>query len=160
MEPRMSLCRAFVQWTCTGDFRSGRYSRIHDLRFDGGMVVKGSSSPDVVPLPFSAPEGVDPEELFTASLAACHMLWFLHRARDAGFWVLRYSDAPEGVLSAGEDGRERMTLVTLRPRAAFQGAAPDADALRRLHEAAHETCFIAQSVTTKIRIEPQGETAA
>ena len=31
----------------------------------------------VVPVPMSDPAAVDPEETFVASIASCHMLWFL-----------------------------------------------------------------------------------
>ena len=59
------------------DFVRGRYSRAHRLRFDGGVEMPGSSSPHVVPLPWSDAAAVDPEEMFVASIASCHMLWFL-----------------------------------------------------------------------------------
>jgi organic hydroperoxide reductase OsmC/OhrA len=58
-------------------FLDNRYSRKHVLRFDGGVEVAGSSSPHVVPLPYSDASAVDPEEMFIASLSSCHMLWFL-----------------------------------------------------------------------------------
>jgi organic hydroperoxide reductase OsmC/OhrA len=47
-----------------------------------------------------------------------------------------------------------ITRVTLRPRIVFQGSVPDQAKLDELHHQAHETCFIANSVTTKIAIEP------
>src|SRR3990167_11220853 len=59
------------------DFLDNRYSRKHLLRFDGGLEIAGSSSPHVVPVPMSDAAAVDPEEAFIASLASCHMLWFL-----------------------------------------------------------------------------------
>ena len=46
--------------------------------------------------------------------------------------------------------------VTLRPRIAFDGEAPDAATLDALHHKAHEACFIANSVTSEIVIEPRG----
>lgn len=51
-------------------FLDKRYSRRHVLRFDGGVEVPGSSSPQVVPLPFSDAAAVDPEEAFVASLSS------------------------------------------------------------------------------------------
>jgi organic hydroperoxide reductase OsmC/OhrA len=67
---------AEIVWRSDRAFASGRYSRRHELRFDGGAIVTGSSSPDVVPAPLSDPAGVDPEEMLVASAASCHMLWF------------------------------------------------------------------------------------
>ncbi|HEY6917513.1 MAG TPA: OsmC family protein, partial [Allosphingosinicella sp.] len=121
--------------------------------FDGGAVVPGSSSPSVVPLPWSDPAGVDPEEALIASASACHMLWFLHLAKDAGYVVTRYRDEAEGVMGKDGEGRIAITRIVLRPEIAFDGAAPDAAALERLHHAAHEACFIANSLKSEIVVE-------
>jgi hypothetical protein len=69
------------------DFLSNRYSRRHLIRFDGGAVLAGSSSPHVVPQPWSDASAVDPEEAFVASLSSCHMLWFLSIAAKRGVCV-------------------------------------------------------------------------
>jgi organic hydroperoxide reductase OsmC/OhrA len=107
----------------------------------------------VVPPPFSDPAGVDPEEALVASASACHMLWFLHRAREAGFVVTRYRD--EAVARIGKDDRGRSAIprIALRPRIEFRGEAPDAAALERLHEAAHEACFIANTLRCEVVVE-------
>ena len=42
--------------------------------------------------------GVDPEEALVASVASCHMLWFLSLAQEAGVEVTSYSDSAEGVM--------------------------------------------------------------
>lgn len=149
---------ARVVWTATGDFAAGRYSRAHEWHFDGGAVVPASSSPSVVPLPFSDPAGVDPEEAFVASLASCHMLWFLDLARRGGFVAIAYEDAAAGQM-AKVDGRLCITRVTLRPRVAWAvGAGPDRARESALHHAAHKECFIANSVRTEIVIDLEGET--
>ncbi len=146
---------ARILWTCDGDFAAGKYARAHVWQFDGGAVVAASSSPSVVPLPFSDPAGVDPEEAFVAALSSCHMLWFLDLARRAGFVAQSYSDAAEGVMARAE-GRLAITRVTLRPRVVWTKA-PDAARLRALHDAAHHECFIANSVKTEIVIDLAGE---
>src|SRR5215510_224238 len=97
------------------EFLTNKYSRRHWLRFDGGAEVLASSSPSVVPVPGSDPAGVDPEEAFVASLASCHMLWFLAIAAKRGFIVDRYADAAAGVLERNAAGRQVMSRVTLRP---------------------------------------------
>jgi organic hydroperoxide reductase OsmC/OhrA len=51
------------------------------------------------------------------------------------------------------DGKLAITKVVLRPRVVFAGAAPSADELARLHERAHENCFIANSVRSEIVVE-------
>src|SRR5436190_3415502 len=74
----MSQHSAIIRWTRSGpDFLKRRYSRAHTVSFDGGLTIAGSSSPHVVPLPWSDAAAVDPEEAFVASVSSCHMLWFL-----------------------------------------------------------------------------------
>ena len=136
-------------------FADNRYSRRHLLRFDGGAEVLASSSPAVVPVPASDPAGVDPEEAFVASLASCHMLWFLAIAAKRGFIVDRYEDAATGVLERNAQGKFAMSRVTLRPKVVFSGAKlPTAAEIDALHHKAHEECYIANSVTTVVTVEP------
>jgi organic hydroperoxide reductase OsmC/OhrA len=151
----MSSYTATIRWSREGaaDFAKGQYSRAHEWAFDGGAVVPASASPHVVPAPWSDPAGVDPEEAFVASLSSCHMLFFLDFARREGLVIDAYIDEAEGVLEKGADGRMAMTRVTLRPRVTWGGAAPDEAALADLHHKAHAACFIANSVTTEVRVE-------
>ncbi|MEO8390986.1 MAG: OsmC family protein [Polaromonas sp.] len=152
----MSTYTAEVRWQLdNGDFLGNRYSRRHLLRFDGGLEVPGSSSPHVVPVPMSDASAVDPEEAFVASLSSCHMLWFLSIAAKRKFVVARYMDAAIGVMEKNAEGKVAMTVVTLRPEAAFSGERlPTREELDRLHHEAHEACFIASSVKTEVRCEP------
>ena len=53
--------------------------------FDGGFTAPASASPHVVPVPYSNPASVDPEEAFVAAIASCHMLTFLYLASQEGF---------------------------------------------------------------------------
>lgn len=152
----MSEYSAHVAWQ-RGDasFTDNRYSRRHQWRFDGGTEVLASSSPHVVPLPWSDPAGVDPEEAFVASLSSCHMLWFLSIAARRGWQVDAYDDEAVGVMARNADGRMAMTVVTLRPQVRFgDGRAPGEAELHALHHEAHEACFIASSVRTEVRCEP------
>ena len=151
----MSTYTATIAWQRAGQaFSDRRYSRAHQWQFDG-LSVPGSSSPQVVPLPMSDAAAVDPEEAFVASLSSCHLLWFLDLACRAGWVVDDYSDAATGVLAKDAQGRLAMTVVTLRPVVRFAGARqPDAAEIHRLHHAAHDACFIANSVRTDVRCEP------
>jgi organic hydroperoxide reductase OsmC/OhrA len=137
------------------DFLANTYSRRHSLRFDGGAEWAGSSSPHVVPLPFSDALAVDPEESFVASLSSCHMLWFLTMAVKRKFCVDRYFDAATGVMEKNAEGKMAMTVVTLRPEVTFSGAnLPTREQIDHMHHRAHEECFIANSVKTDVRCEP------
>lgn len=152
----MTAYTAEVLWSRAGQtFVDNRYSRKHILRFDGGIEVAGSSSPHVVPLPYSVPNAVDPEEMFVSSLSSCHMLWFLSIAAKNGFVVDRYHDIAEGLMALDSKGMLMMSVVTLRPEVAFSGERqPTVNELEQLHHEAHENCFIASSVKTEVRCEP------
>ena len=152
----MSDHTATVHWQRQPDeaFTDNRYQRRHLWHFDGGAVVPGSSAPTSVPLPWSDPSAVDPEEAFVASLSSCHLLWFLHLAGQAGWVVDDYRDAAIGVMARNAEGRMAVTTVTLRPAVRFAGTAPSAEQHGQLHHEAHERCFIANSVKTEVRCEP------
>ena len=150
----MSTYVAKVDWRCDGDFASRRYSRGHTLSFDHGLTVPGTAGPANVNPRYAVEGALDPEQAFTASIAACHMLWFLDVAARAGFVVESYADAAEGALAAGPSGKQVMTRVVLRPKIVFTGARqPSPAELAALHNEAHEECFIANSVTSEIVIE-------
>jgi organic hydroperoxide reductase OsmC/OhrA len=155
----VALYTATIRWTCpvsAPEFIAGRYSRAHRWAFDGGVSFAASASPSVVPKPWSDPAGVDPEEAFVASLSSCHMLTFLWIASKRGFAVADYHDVAEGRMAKNSDGRIAVTLVTLRPLVTFAGdAMPAPDEIAAMHHAAHEECFIANSVRTEIRCEPR-----
>lgn len=150
----MSSHTATVEWDRAGSaFTDRRYSRAHRWQFDGGVTVPASSSPHVVPVPYSDPANVDPEEAYVAALSSCHMLWFLHLAAAAGYVVDSYRDAAEGVMQTDVGGRQWVARVTLQPALAFSGAkAPDDAAVERLHHQAHVSCFLANSVKTEIAV--------
>jgi organic hydroperoxide reductase OsmC/OhrA len=157
----MSHYSVAVTWA-SGDapFVGGRYSRAHVWEFDGGTVVRASSSPDVVPVPYSDAAAVDPEEALVASLASCHMLWFLSIAAKRGFRVQTYRDQASGVLGPGGGGKLCMTSVTLRPHVVFRaGHELEAETVLAMHEEAHGECYIANSVTTQITTIPTFEVA-
>jgi len=148
--------RARVRWERAGAlFTDNRYSRGHSWQFDGGVVVPASSSPYSVRVPLSVEAAVDPEEALVAALASCHMLWFLSLAATARWCVDDYSDDALGSMGRNAAGKMAMLSVRLRPRVRFSGAQlPTAAQIAQLHERAHEECFIANSVTTSVHIEP------
>ena len=88
----MATHTADIRWTLKDgdDVAKGRFSRGHEMRFDGGVTVPASASPHVVGK-WAVEAAVDPEEMLVAALSSCHMLSFLHVARLAGFAVAAYS---------------------------------------------------------------------
>jgi organic hydroperoxide reductase OsmC/OhrA len=137
-------------------YLDNRYSRAHEWQFDGGITVPASSSPSVVPLPYSEARAVDPEEAFVASLSSCHMLTFLYHAAKKGYVIDRYEDQAIGDLGKNAQGRIAMLKVRLRPAISFGGdKKPSAEELTALHEQSHHDCYIANSVTTEVTVEPR-----
>ena len=152
----MSEYGALIRWQKAADeaFSDNQYSRGHTWEFDGGVTVPASSSPHVVPIPFSVEANVDPEEAFIAALSSCHMLTFLGIAAKQKYVIDSYVDDAIGVLEEDESGRSSVTVVTLRPRIEFVGSkVPSSAQLDKLHHLAHNNCFIANSVKTEIRVE-------
>lgn len=151
----MTAHTATVSWK-RGDqpFTDRKYSRAHEISFDGGTVVPGSSSPDVVRVPLSRVDAVDPEEMLVASLSMCHMLFFLDFASRAGFTVDTYVDAAIGVMGKDDRGRVAMTKATLRPQIAWSGEKrPSPAEIAELHSKSHHECFIANSLRGEVIVD-------
>ena len=110
-------------------------------------------------MPMSAAPGfrgdgsrVNPEQLFVASLSACQALTYLFLAARHGVAVVGYTDEAEGRLGLS-DGKMRVSRVLLRPRITLEDPASEPTA-RELVVKAHADCFIANSTTTPVQIEP------
>ena len=91
----------------------------------------------------------DPEQLLVAAASSCHMLWFLDYTRRERIRILSYEDAAEGVMD-----ERRFLRIVLRPAIEFEGA-PDPGLLSRLHECAHEACYIGNSLNCPVEVEPR-----
>ena len=146
--------KATIRWKRTGpDFLRGQYSREHTWSFDGGLTVPASPSPSNVPLPYSNPAHVDPEEAYVAAISSCHMLTYLFLAYRQGVQVESYEDEAIGVMTKNERGVLWLSTVTLYPRLAYSGERqPTPEEEERLHHQAHEQCFIANSIKTEVKI--------
>ena len=149
----MSQHRAMIRWKRESPgFSYDTYNRAHTWTFDGGVEVAASSAPDYR----GDQDRVDPEEAYVASLASCHMLTFLALAASRHFVVDGYTDEAVGFMEKNANGKLAITRVMLRPRVEFGGASrPSDEQLSKLHEQAHENCFLANSVLTSITVEPQ-----
>jgi organic hydroperoxide reductase OsmC/OhrA len=146
---------AIVEWKRDrAKFIDNRYSREHVWKFDGGAEIQASSSPNVVPVPYSNAACVDPEEAFIASLSSCHMLWFLSIAAKKQFVVENYRDRAVGIMETNEQGRMAIAKVHLYPQLEFSGdKLPSDREIEAMHEEAHHSCFLANSVKTEIVVK-------
>ena len=147
--------RYTVSVTWNGNLGSGTsgyrdYSRDYEISSEGKSAIHGSADPA-----FRGDRSRwNPEELLVASLSACHKLWYLHLAAEAGVIVTAYADRAEGALEVGRDGVGQFKSVVLHPTVTV---APGSDVgrARTLHEPAHEKCFIANSVNFSVMCEPE-----
>jgi organic hydroperoxide reductase OsmC/OhrA len=149
----MSEHRASISWKrVTPDFSYETYDRAHEWRFDCGITVAASSSPQFR----GRPDRVDPEEAFVAALSSCHLLSFLAIAARRRLTVDAYDDDAVGYMSKNERGRLAITRVVLRPRVTWAaGTVVPPEEAERLHHMSHEECFIANSVKTDVVVEPR-----
>ena len=146
----MSEHKASIVWARNGaDFGYKNYPRDHVWRFPNGVEVPGSAAPAYL----GNPQRVDPEAAFVAALSSCHMLTFLALASNKGFVVDSYEDAAVGHLEKNAGGKLAITRVELHPNIVYSGAKqPAAADLDWLHDKAHKECFIANSVTTEVKV--------
>lgn len=131
----------------TANYRA--YDRDHEITAPGvAPPIPGSSDPAFR----GDPARYNPEQLFLASLSACHMLWFLHLASAANLVVTAYTDEAAGVMTETADGGGRFTSVTLRPQVTLADSARAAE-IPALHERAHGLCFLANSVNFPVVVQ-------
>ena len=154
----MSEHKATISWKrASSNFLSGKYSREHAWRFDGGVIVPASPSPAVVPVPYSNPAHVDPEEAFVAAVSSCHMLTYLYLACQRGLQVDSYDDEAVGVMTKNEQGVLWVSSITLHPEIVYSGdLLPTPADEEQLHHTAHEQCFIANSIKTEVTVRGTG----
>ena len=143
--------RATTRWKRTSpDFTYDTFNRAAEVTFGGGEVVAWSAAPEFK----GDATRVNPEEAFVASLSTCHMLTFLALAARKRFVVETYEDAASAVLERNAQGKYWVSRVTLRPKLTFSGERqPSAQEISGLHHAAHENCFVANSVTSSVSID-------
>lgn len=148
----MSEHHASIVWQRTSkDFTYDAYNRAHEWRFVAATVPASATKEyrgDAA--------RVNPEEALVASLSSCHMLTFLAIAARKKLPLDSYSDDAVGWMEKNEQGRLAITRVTLRPKIAWSaGVSVSREDLDKMHHAAHEGCFIANSVKTQVSVEPQ-----
>jgi organic hydroperoxide reductase OsmC/OhrA len=152
-KPTTHSYRTHVVWT--GNRGSGTstyraYDRAHEIRAAGKPTLLCSADPT-----FLGDRGrYNPEELLVASLSSCHMLWYLHLAADNGIVVVDYRDDATGTMVETRDGGGRFTEVTLHPVVTARGPV-DEQLVERLHDRAHELCYVASSVAFPVGCKPK-----
>ena len=142
--PTKHLFHAHLVWVKPADGAG-----THRVEFENRPAIEVAAAPQYK----GDPTKHNPEELFLASLVSCQMLTYLALAARAGVGVSAYEDRAEATLTLA-DRRMRITEVTLHPRITIAAPADESKALA-LVDAAHEGCFIANSVACVVRAEPE-----
>lgn len=147
----MSEHKVTVRWEFAGEsFAYPDYSRDHQWLFDP-LSVQASAAPEYLGTAGRA----DPEQALVAAIASCHMLTLLAIASRKRLHVEAYSDEAVGYMDKNAEGRLAITRVELRPDIIFASDSQvSPERLDRMHELAHQECFIANSVTTEIVVLP------
>jgi organic hydroperoxide reductase OsmC/OhrA len=125
------------------------YSRSAELSKPAGQAAIPVSS---LPMFGGAGERWNPEDLLAGTLATCHMLTFLALAAKAGIGILGYEDKAESALIT-EDRVSRVGEILLQPTIRV-AKGTDAAKVEELFQKAHKYCVIANSITSKVAMEP------
>ncbi len=128
----------------TSSYRA--YDRSYSLVIEGKPTFHGSSDPGFL----GDAQKHNPEDLFLASVASCHMLWYLHLASAAGVIVTDYQDRAEAEMAVNSDGSGEFVSVTLHPQVTITDSSMTALA-KKIHGDVSKMCFIARSIKTPIQ---------
>ena len=133
------------------EFEYEKYDRTHEIQFNGGQSIKSSATKEFL----GDDSHANPEELMASALSSCHMLTFLAIASKKKLVVEKYEDNPIAVLEKGSSGKLQITKIILKPKVTFStGTTIDKESLDKLHESAHRNCFIGNSISSEISVEP------
>ena len=95
---------------------------------------------------------LNPEQLVVLAAASCQLLSFLAVAARARIDVRDYRDDAAAAMPE-EPTPMRLAEIVLRPRIVL-APGPSEDRVRHLVDVAHRECFIANSLATPVRVEP------
>lgn len=120
---------------------------------------RGAVPPVLSPIDLSAdpgfrgdPQRCNPEQLLVLAAASCQLLSFLAVAARARIDVRRYDDEAEGVMPENIKPI-RLTAIRLRPTITV-GPGHSRERLAHLVQLAHRECYIANSLTCEVTVEP------
>ena len=152
-KPMEHAYTSHITWTGnqgTGTSGYKAYARTWDIAVKGKEPIHCSNDP----LLGGDPGKMNPEDLLLSSLSACHMLWYLHLASDAGITVMEYQDSPVATGEVLKGGAGRFISATLRPKITVLPGT-DFDAAAAIHQQIHHVCFIARSVNFPVSYQPE-----
>ncbi len=143
---------ACIKWTGNtgeGTAAYNSYKRSWQLATSGKPLVECSNDPVLG----GDPARHNPEDMLVASIASCHMLWYLHLCAVAGITVTSYKDIPLAIGEMEASGAGRFKSITLRPQIVIT-ATSNIEKARAIHSDVDQYCFIARSINFPVEIEP------
>lgn len=148
----MSEISINVHWQRTApSLKPGNYDNAHDITFNPFCTMPGDAAPDWG----GDASATNPEQAMAAALSSCHMMTFLALAAKADWPVATYQDQAEACLGKNETGHMAVTELKLAPRVTFdKGFQVANEEVNKMHHRAHRYCFIANSISAKMLIEP------
>lgn len=141
----MSEHIAKINWAKKGEFSHKGFDRTHTSEFypDCKVSMSGANNGSFA----------DPEQMFVASLASCHMQTFLLLAAKKRLIVESYEDTATAHLAQNKEGLFFIEKAILNPTVVFSEQTPvDKEALKKIHDKAHHHCFIANSISCPVTI--------
>ena len=140
-----------VRWTGSTGLGWEHYDRTHVATASPAeqevRITTGESKGD--------PAILNPEQLVLMAASSCQMLWFLHLAAKARIDVVEYDDSGTALMPTDREP-VRITEINLRPRIVVAGEASE-ERVRKLCATAHEHCFVANSLTARMSLQPTVE---
>jgi organic hydroperoxide reductase OsmC/OhrA len=95
---------------------------------------------------------INPEQLLVMAASSCQLLSFLAVAARKRLDVVEYEDHAEGFMPE-DDKPVRITRIVLKPRIVVKIGTKEA--VLKAVEIGHHECYIANSLKTDIRVEPE-----
>ncbi|HEY7722382.1 MAG TPA: OsmC family protein [Pedococcus sp.] len=144
--------RAQLQWSGSTGAGYRAYPRAHSaVAPPAADVVELSADPHFR----GDSDLMNPEQLVVMAASSCQLLSFLAVAARAGVDVVGYEDDAVGVMPA-DVSPQRITRIELRPRITVTAqAGPDpAGVVAPLVHQAHDECYVANSLTAEVRVDP------
>ena len=123
------------------------YGRDHEIAIAGKSTLMGSADAAFR----GDADRWNPEDSMIGAISACHMLWFLHLASEAGWVVESYRDEARATMEMNPDGSGQFSSATLHPEITISAGDPALS--DDLHHRAHEMCFIARSLNFPVGCE-------
>ena len=140
---------AVTRWEGSTGLGYDDYDRAHELATPPAAAVLALSSD---PAFRGDPGRTNPEQLLLAAASSCQLLAFLAVAARARIDVVAYVDQAAAVMPE-DDEPVRITRIDLRPHITVRGEVA-VERIEHLVEVAHRECYIANTVSCEMVIEP------